>query len=47
MVLVYANGFIHTVLNIPIADNQIKDGNHGQPISFEYLQKTNRMVIRH
>lgn len=34
-------GFIHTVLNIPIADNQIKDGNHGQPISFEYLQKTN------
>lgn len=34
-------GFIHTVLNIPIADGQIKDGNHGQPVSFEYLQKTN------
>lgn len=34
-------GFIHTVLDIPIADNQIKDGNHGQPVSFEYLQKTN------
>ncbi len=34
-------GFIHTVLNIPIADEQIKDGNHGQPVSFEYLQKVN------
>lgn len=34
-------GFIHTVLNIPIADDQIKDANHGQPISFEYLQKVN------
>lgn len=34
-------GFIHNVVNVPIADDQIKDGRHGQPISFEYLQKTN------
>ena len=34
-------GFIHTVLNVPMADNQIKDAPHGQPVSFEYLQKTN------
>ena len=34
-------GFVHTVLDIPMADNQIADARHGQPISFEYLQKTN------
>ncbi|MGO2339659.1 MAG: siderophore ABC transporter substrate-binding protein [Psychrobacter sp.] len=34
-------GFIHNVVNVPIADDQIKEGRHGQPISFEYLQKTN------
>ncbi|WP_198331754.1 siderophore ABC transporter substrate-binding protein [Psychrobacter aquimaris] len=34
-------GFIHTVLDIPMADDQIADSSHGQPISFEYLQKTN------
>ena len=34
-------GFIHNVVNVPIADDQIKDGRHGQPISFEYLQKIN------
>lgn len=34
-------GFIHNVLEIPMADNQIADAPHGQPISFEYLQKTN------
>ncbi|MDE4454941.1 siderophore ABC transporter substrate-binding protein [Psychrobacter sp. DAB_AL62B] len=34
-------GFIHTVLNIPMADDQISDARHGQPISFEYIQKTN------
>ncbi|MGP4969705.1 siderophore ABC transporter substrate-binding protein [Psychrobacter aquimaris] len=34
-------GFIHTVLDIPMADDQIADASHGQPISFEYLQKTN------
>jgi iron complex transport system substrate-binding protein len=34
-------GFIHTVLDVPMADNQIADAPHGQPISFEYLQKAN------
>lgn len=34
-------GFIHTVLDIPIADESISDARHGQPVSFEYLQKTN------
>ena len=34
-------GFIHTVLDIPMADDQIADARHGQPLSFEYIQKTN------
>ena len=34
-------GFIHTVVGVPMVDNQIKDADHGQPVSFEYLQKTN------
>ena len=34
-------GFIHTVLDIPMADDKIADARHGQPISFEYIQKTN------
>jgi len=34
-------GFIHTVLDIPMADDQINDARHGQPISFEYIQKVN------
>ncbi|MDN3397329.1 siderophore ABC transporter substrate-binding protein [Psychrobacter sp. APC 3426] len=34
-------GFIHTVLDIPMADDQIADARHGQPVSFEYIQKTN------
>lgn len=34
-------GFIHGVLDIPMADTQIEDARHGQPISFEYIQKTN------
>ena len=34
-------GFIHTVLDIPMADDQISDARHGQPISFEYIQKVN------
>ena len=34
-------GFIHTVLDIPMADEKIADAPHGQPISFEYLQKSN------
>ena len=34
-------GFIHTVLGVPMTDNQIEDARHGQPVSFEYLQKVN------
>ena len=34
-------GFIHTVFGIPAADAQIEEARHGQPVSFEYLQKTN------
>lgn len=34
-------GFVHTVLGVPMADDQIADARHGQPISFEYLQKVN------
>lgn len=32
-------GFIHTVFGIPAADSGIKDSRHGQPVSFEYIQK--------
>ena len=34
-------GFVHTVLGVPMVNSKIEDANHGQPISFEYLQKTN------
>lgn len=34
-------GFIHNVLGVPMADKQITDAAHGQPISFEYIQKMN------
>ena len=34
-------GFIHTVLGVPMADDKIADAPHGQPISFEYIQKAN------
>lgn len=34
-------GFVHTVLGVPMVDNKIEDARHGQPVSFEYLQKTN------
>jgi len=34
-------GFIYTVLGVPMADDKIADAPHGQPISFEYIQKTN------
>ena len=34
-------GFIHTVFGIPAADTEIKESRHGQPVSFEYLQKIN------
>lgn len=34
-------GFVHTVLGVPMVDSKIEDAKHGQPVSFEYLQKTN------
>ena len=34
-------GFVHTVLGVPMADSNIEDARHGQPVSFEYLQKMN------
>ncbi|WP_367106411.1 siderophore ABC transporter substrate-binding protein [uncultured Psychrobacter sp.] len=34
-------GFIHSVLDVPMADEQISEGSHGQPISFEYIQQMN------
>lgn len=34
-------GFVHSVFGIPMADNNIQEATHGQPVSFEYLQKTN------
>ncbi|MGE6245558.1 siderophore ABC transporter substrate-binding protein [Psychrobacter proteolyticus] len=34
-------GFIHTVLGVSMADDKIADAPHGQPISFEYIQKAN------
>ncbi|MGP9556637.1 siderophore ABC transporter substrate-binding protein [Psychrobacter sp. AOP7-A1-24] len=34
-------GFIHTVLGVPMSDDQVTDAPHGQPISFEYIQKAN------
>ncbi len=33
-------GFLHTTFGIPMADENIQEARHGQPISFEYLQKT-------
>lgn len=32
-------GFLHTTLGIPMADENIQEARHGQPISFEYIQK--------
>ena len=32
-------GFLHNVFGIPMADANIEDARHGQPVSFEYLQK--------
>lgn len=34
-------GFLHTTLGIPMADPNIQEARHGQPITFEYLQKVN------
>ncbi|WP_227429764.1 siderophore ABC transporter substrate-binding protein [Psychrobacter sp. I-STPA6b] len=34
-------GYIHKQFGIPIADPNIGDAKHGEPISFEYIQKIN------
>lgn len=34
-------GWVHTKLGVAEADKDIKDGRHGQPVSFEYIKKTN------
>lgn len=34
-------GFLHNDFGIPEADPSIQDSRHGQPVSFEYLQKIN------
>ncbi|NBI43313.1 ABC transporter substrate-binding protein [[Haemophilus] felis] len=33
--------WIHTALGVPLADPTITAGGHGQPVSFEYIQKMN------
>lgn len=33
-------GFIHNEFGMPMADTNIEEARHGQPVSFEYLQKT-------
>ncbi len=32
-------GYLHTTFGIPMADENIQEARHGQPISFEYLKK--------
>lgn len=34
-------GFLHTAFGVPMADSNIQEARHGQPITFEYIQKTN------
>ncbi len=34
-------GFIHNEFGIPQADPNIQDSRHGQPVTFEYIQKVN------
>lgn len=34
-------GWIHRDLGVPMADTTIQSAGHGQPISFEFIQKTN------
>lgn len=34
-------GWVHSVLDIPSADKNILYANHGQPVSFEFINKTN------
>lgn len=37
----YRLSWIHNSLGIPMADSSLKSTGHGQPISFEYIQKLN------
>ncbi|WP_338809426.1 siderophore ABC transporter substrate-binding protein [Neisseria leonii] len=34
-------GWIHRDLGVPTADENIKEGSHGQPVSFEYIKQQN------
>lgn len=34
-------GWIHKDVGVPVADPAIKEGSHGQPVSFEYIKKIN------
>lgn len=34
-------GWIHRDVGVPAADAAIKEGSHGQPVSFEYIKQTN------
>lgn len=34
-------GWLHRDIGIPAADDKIKEGSHGQPISFEYIKQQN------
>ena len=33
--------FVHKQFGVPMADESIEDAKHGQPVSFEYIQKVN------
>ncbi|STZ75594.1 siderophore ABC transporter substrate-binding protein [Bergeriella denitrificans] len=34
-------GWLHTDIGIPAADTEIKEGSHGQPVTFEYIKEKN------
>ena len=34
-------GWLHKDIGVPAVDESIKEGSHGQPISFEYLKEKN------
>ena len=38
----HLGGWLHQDIGVPVADSSIKEkGNHGQPVTFEYIKKTN------
>ena len=38
----HLGGWLHQDIGVPVADSSIKEkGNHGQPVMFEYIKKTN------